>query len=423
MLKPEDNERLTRVGAGTPMGTLLRRYWQPVLLSKELPEKDGPPVRVRMLGEDLVAFRDTQDRIGLVDAYCPHRGAPMFYGRNEEHGIRCVYHGLKFDVNGQCTDLPCVAENARIRQNVRIKCYPTYESAGVVWTYMGPPEKQPARPDFEWMRAPATHRHVSKNYQANNYLQSLEGGLDTSHSSFLHNQTIGDNTAVRNIDGAPKIELFPTDYGYSYVSFRRFSDAARYIRVYQYIMPFQQLRGNILDEYGKRREVPIIEGHFWVPIDDTQTHTWNFMCGLDESVPLTPEYSEQREKRAGRGKDDFLPGTFKLKRNPSNDHMIDRELQKKTFTGLIGVATQDIGIQEGMAPIVDRSKEILFGSDAAILAMRRLLLDATRAVERGDDPPGLDPTQCRNVRGYDCIVPNEVNDWKSYMQERLGPKW
>jgi hypothetical protein len=147
------------------------------------------------------------------------------------------------------------------------------------------------------------------------------------------------------------------------------------------------------------------------------------MCGLDESVPLTPEYSERREKRAGRGKDDFIPGTFKLKRNPSNDHMIDRALQKKTFTGIVGVASQDIGIQEGMGPIFDRSKEILFASDAAIVAMRRLLLDATRAVERGDDPPGLDPSQCRNVRGYDCIVPNDVNDWKSYMYERLGPKW
>jgi phenylpropionate dioxygenase-like ring-hydroxylating dioxygenase large terminal subunit len=184
------------------MGTMLRRYWQPILLSWELKDNDGAPVRVTVLGEDLIAFRATDGSIGLVDAYCPHRRAPLFYGRNEENGLRCVYHGWKFNVDGQCVDLPCVPENARIRGNVRIKSYPTYEKGGVIWTYMGPPERKPAPPDFEWMRTPATHRNVTKNYQANNYLQSLEGGLDTSHSSFLHNQAIGSKT-VRNLDTAP----------------------------------------------------------------------------------------------------------------------------------------------------------------------------------------------------------------------------
>jgi phenylpropionate dioxygenase-like ring-hydroxylating dioxygenase large terminal subunit len=422
MLKHEDNERLVRVGPGTPMGTLLRRYWQPMLLSWELKENDGAPQRVTILGEDLVAFRATDGRIGLVDAYCPHRRAPLFYGRNEELGLRCVYHGWKFNVDGQCVDLPCVPENARIRGNVRIKSYPTFEKGGVIWTYMGPLERRPAPPDFEWMRAPETHRNVTKNYQENNYLQSLEGGLDTSHSSFLHNQTIGDSNTVRNRDGAPRLEIFPTDYGYSYVSFRNVSNTEQYVRVYQYVMPFQQIRGDISDDYGKRKEVAKVDGHFWVPIDDRQTITWNFVYGADETVPITPEFAEREEQRTGRGKNDFIPGTFKLKRNLSNDHMIDRELQKRTFTGITGIATQDIALQEGMGPIVDRSKELLVGSDAAIVAMRKMLLAATRAVDRGEDPPGLDPESTRHVRGHDSVIPIGV-DWRKAFAGDLSAKW
>jgi phthalate 4,5-dioxygenase oxygenase subunit len=422
MLKHEDNERLVRVGPGTPMGSTLRRYWQPVLLSWELEESDAPPVRVRILGEDLVAFRATDGSIGLVDAYCPHRRAPLFYGRNEEHGLRCVYHGWKFNTDGQCVDLPCVPENARIRGNVRIKSYPTFEKGGVIWTYMGPPERKPAPPDFEWMRAPETHRNVTKNYQENNYLQSLEGGLDTSHSSFLHNQAIGNNNTVRNRDGAPRLEIFPTDYGYSYVSFRNVSNTEQYVRVYQYVMPFQQMRGDISDDYGKRKDIAKVDGHFWVPIDDYQTITWNFVYGDDESVPITPEFAEWEEARTGRAKDDFIPGTFKLKRNLSNDHMIDRELQKRTFTGITGIATQDIALQEGMGPIVDRSKELLVGSDMAIVAMRRMLLEATRAVERGEDPPGLNPESTRRVRGHDSVIPIGV-DWRAALAGDLAAKW
>jgi phthalate 4,5-dioxygenase oxygenase subunit len=421
MLKPEDNERLVRVGPGTPMGNLLRRYWQPILLSWEV-GSDGSPARLRIMAEDLVAFRSTDGRVGLVDAYCPHRRAPLFYGRNEEHGLRCVYHGWKFNVDGQCVDLPCVAENARIRGNVRIKAYPTYEKGGVIWAYMGPPERKPDPPDFEWMRAPETHRNVTKNYQENNYLQSLEGGLDTAHSSFLHNEWIGDTRNVRNLDGAPKIEIFPTDYGYSYVSFRRISDVEQYVRVYQYVMPFQQIRGDVSDPYGRRKEVAKVDGHFWVPIDDYQTWTWNCLYGVDETVPITPEFREWEEVRTGRGKDDLIPGTFKLKRNLSNDHMIDRQLQKKTFTGITGIAAQDIALQEGMGPIVDRSKELLVGSDAAIVAMRRMLLEATRAVERGEDPPGVRSVSTRNVRGYDSIIPIGV-DWREALASELSARW
>jgi phthalate 4,5-dioxygenase oxygenase subunit len=422
MLKREDNERLVRVGPGTPMGSLLRRYWQPALLSTEL-ETDGAPIRVRLLAEDLIAFRDTNGRVGLIDAYCPHRRAPMFYGRNEDCGIRCVYHGWKFDVDGKCLDVPAMPSDSPIMDKVRIKSYLTFEKAGVIWAYMGPLELVPPPPDYEWMRAPATHRFVSKNYQACNYLQALEGGLDTSHSTFLHNNVMGNNNTMRNCDPSPEIEVYPTDYGYSYVSTRRVNDDLRYVRIYQYVMPFQQMRGDVTDDGGARSAIPKIDGHFWVPIDDHQTFAWNWMYGIDEAAPITPEFAERDEKRAGRGKDDFIPGTFKLKRNPSNDHLIDRALQKsKTFTGIIGVGTQDSAVQESMEPIVDRSQEFLIWTDKAVMTMRKMLLDATYAVERGEGPPGLKPESYRLVRAHDTVLPAGT-DWRTALKDELIAKW
>src|SRR6202020_2908375 len=152
MLTREDNERLVHVGSGTPAGELFRRYWQPARLATELPEADGPPIRVRLLGEDLIAFRDTQGRVGLVDAYCPHRRAPLFFGRNEEWGLRCVYHGWKFDVDGNCVELPSEPAASPMRNSIKITHYPTVERGGVVWAYMGPAETMPAPPDYEWTR-------------------------------------------------------------------------------------------------------------------------------------------------------------------------------------------------------------------------------------------------------------------------------
>lgn len=423
MLSLEDNERLCRVGPGTPMGEMMRRYWQPALLSWELKESDGVPVRVRLLGEDLIAFRDTEGRIGLVDAYCPHRRAPMFYGRNEECGLRCVYHGWKFNVDGRCVDVPALPPGNPFVEKVRIKSYSTYEKGGVIFAYMGPPERKPPFPDYEWMRAPDTHRFVSKNYQASNYLQALEGGLDTSHSSFLHNNVLGNRNTMRNLDPSPQIEVYPTRYGYSYVSTRKISDEDRYIRIYHYVMPFQQMRGDVTGDGGQRSKVPKIDGHFWVPIDDHQTYVWNWMYGVDESAEITSEFAERDEKRAGRGKDDFIPGTFKLKSNPSNDHMIDRNLQKtKTYTGIVGVGTQDMAVQESMEPIVDRSQENLIWTDRAIMAMRKMMLEATYAVARGEDPPGVDPADHSGIRPYDTVIKAGA-DWRTELAAELAPKW
>src|SRR5215217_1739547 len=186
VLSQTDNELLCRVGPGTAMGALFRRFWLPAMMPSEIPEADSPPVRLRLLGEDLVAFRDTSGTIGVVAENCPHRGASLFFGRNEDAGIRCVYHGWKFDASGACVDMPNEPPESNFKSKVKVTAYPCVERGGVIWTYMGPPESQPALPNLEWIRAPEGWCWVSKAYQECNYLQAIEGGLDTSHSSFIH---------------------------------------------------------------------------------------------------------------------------------------------------------------------------------------------------------------------------------------------
>src|SRR5688500_3755387 len=185
MLTITDHDIIVDTNRGQPMGELFRRFWLPVALSSELPGPDSVPLRVRIMGEDLIAFRDTDGRVGLVDAYCPHRGAPMFFGRNEECGLRCVYHGWKFDVDGQCVDMPSEPEESTFKDRVRQRAYPCAERGGVVWAYLGPPERRPALPELEWALLPEAQRYASKRLQECNWLQAMEGGIDSSHISFL----------------------------------------------------------------------------------------------------------------------------------------------------------------------------------------------------------------------------------------------
>jgi phenylpropionate dioxygenase-like ring-hydroxylating dioxygenase large terminal subunit len=343
----------------------------------------------------------------------------MFFGRNEEGGLRCVYHGWKFDHHGTCVDMPSEPPDSLFKTKVTIEAYPTYEAGGVVWTYMGPKEKMPAKPDYEWMRAPATHRHLSKTFEAANWLQALEGGLDTSHSSFLHNMDLHNKSYLRNADTAPRLEVDKTDYGFRYAGIRSAGDRD-YVRVYQYIMPAQQCRGfvagNRLNEPG---HLPTIHGHLWIPIDDETTWTWNWMYSNDPSQTLSEEYAIGFEIMAGRGPDDMIPGTFKLKKNLSNDYMIDRHVQKtQTFTGIEGVNTQDVALQEGMGPICDRSKEHLGTSDRAIIATRQLLLEAIDVVQAGGEPRGIDPASYRGFRATDHLVPKDV-DWRESLKAEM----
>jgi phthalate 4,5-dioxygenase len=422
MLSAQENERVTRVGPGTPMGNVMRSYWQPAAISNELAENDGAPLRVRLLGEDLIAFRDCEGTVGLVGAFCPHRRAPMFFGRNEERGLRCAYHGWKFDRHGNCVDMPSEPPDSLFKTKVTIDSYPTWEGGGVVWTYMGPRETMPAPPDYEWVRAPATHRFVSKTFEHCNWLQAMEGGLDTSHSSFLHNERLGDPTRLRSRDGHPRIEVEKNAYGYRYASTRNLGDDGLYVRVYHYVMPSQQMRGNITAASGGRVKVPKFAGHLWIPIDDTTTFVYNTMWSYDASFPITEEYAWEHEGNTGRGKDDLLPD-FKLKANMTNDFLIDRIRQKtKSFTGIKGINTQDIALQEGMGSICDRSQEHLGTSDRAIVAARQLLLEACDDVEQSRKPRGADPATCRSVRPYDDHLTTD-RDWREAFAGELVAKW
>src|SRR3954467_12663018 len=219
-MRAEQNELLTRTGLGTPMGELFRRYWLPALLAEELPEPDCPPVRVKLLSERLIAFRDTENRLGLIDEFCAHRGVSLWFGRNEESGLRCPYHGWKYDVTGQCIEIPSEADNPRLCQRMKLKSYPLVERGGVLWTYMGPKEQQPPLPELEWATVPDNHRFISKRLQECNYLQAMEGGIDSSHVSFLHQYDLhhdawlGNERSARYLaDKSPKFEVAESSGG------------------------------------------------------------------------------------------------------------------------------------------------------------------------------------------------------------------
>jgi phthalate 4,5-dioxygenase len=418
MLSKEDNEKITCVGRGTPMGEALRRYWLPACLSEELPENDGAPVRVRLLGEDLVAYRDTSGAIGLMDAYCPHRRAPMFFGRNEECGLRCVYHGWKFDASGACVDMPSEPPDSLFKQKVTIQTYPTHEAGGIVWTYMGPAAEQPAPPDYEFCRAPATHRHTSKNLERCNWLQALEGGLDSVHATILHHENKGDLTFLADHEKlVPKLEVERTEYGYWYTGIRNLG-AQQWVRVYQYVMPATQIRGTIEGPFRRTGDKPRIDGHIWVPIDDETCWVYNFLFSADPATPVTHEEAMKLETMFGRGPDDVNPD-YTLKANVHNDYLIDREMQRtKNFSGIRGVNTQDWALQEGMGTVVDRTKEHLGTSDRAIINMRQLLLEACDAVARGESPRGVHPEAYRYVRPADHLIPAGT-EWQTTIPEAV----
>jgi phthalate 4,5-dioxygenase len=421
VLIKEENELVTRVGRGTPMGEVMRRYWIPALLSRDLPGPDSPPMRVKLLGEDLVAFRDSEGKVGLLDEFCPHRLASLFLGRNEESGLRCVYHGWKFDTAGNCVDMPSEPATSSFKERIHLLAYPVVECGGVIWTYMGPPEKQPAPPDYEWVRAPETHTFVSKTLEYANYLQAIEGGIDTAHSSFLHNNNLADRSGFRQIDTSPRLVVEKTDYGFRYASLRDIGDDSVYLRVYQFFMPFQQFRSHQLDgrKGHGRGELPRVQGHIWVPQDDYTTIVYNWTMSVDEDKPFTEEIIVKQETSAGRG-----PGMEQMVRTRvrANDWLIDREAQRtKTFTGIVGLNTQDLAVQESMGAIVDRSREHLGTTDLAVIAMRQIMVDAARNIQLGIDPPGLDPETYRHARGTDAIIPSNV-PWEEAVAQELVAK-
>ena len=407
MLSVADNEKLTKVGPGTPMGNLMRRYWQPVLLSREVADNDGDPIRVRILGEELVAFRDTSGRVGLISEWCPHRLTSMFLGRNEEDGLRCVYHGWKFDVTGSCVDMPNEPEEFDFKHKVKMVAYPTEEMGGVIWAYMGPADLKPALPKFEFTQQPETHRGASKVIEECNWLQALEGGIDSIHSSFLHRK-IGEGKGI-GLDGlraeglAGKLDVEPTDYGYRYTNSRGLPGKGQnYVRGYHFVMPHIQVRAAQLNTNGSWYKFKIA-GHHWVPIDDHTTMVWNWFYSLDEALTQ----GEKDEEISGNGPAYVDPVTFRAAVNPRNNWLIDRDMQRKeNFTGIQGVNAQDRAVQEAMGPIVNRSKEHLGQTDRAVIMTRRMLLKAIDTVADGGTPPGLGESYY-SVRAIEDVLPEE----------------
>jgi phthalate 4,5-dioxygenase oxygenase subunit len=403
MTKREQNEFLTLTGPGTPMGDLFRRYWIPALMAKELPEPDCPPVRVKLLSERMIAFRDSSGKLGLIDEFCAHRGVSLWFGRNEQDGLRCPYHGWKYDVSGQCVDVPSEPKESGYAEKIKLSAYPLVERGGVLWTYMGPPELQPELPMYEWATVPDSHRHISKREQDCNYLQAMEGGLDSFHSTYLHRMSVGDDPLLKRdprsaalLKADPHPTFVPLESpGGLYIATRRNADDDHYYwRVTQWLMPcfnlFPPYEGN---PFG---------GHAWVPIDDERAYTFSIDYHPDR--PLAEHEIEAME--AGKGIHVLtIPGSFRPAANKDNDYLIDRVAQRerRTFCGVTGIGEQDAAVQESMGPISDRTRENLVGTDNGIIMTRQRLARAAKAVQAGKQPPGIDAATQR-VRAFAAVL-------------------
>jgi phenylpropionate dioxygenase-like ring-hydroxylating dioxygenase large terminal subunit len=408
MLSASDNEILTRTGPGTPMGELFRRFWHPVLLTEELPEPDGPPLRLRVLGESLVAFRNTQGQVGILDAFCPHRRAGMFFGRNEACGLRCVYHGWKFDVHGNCVEMPTEPATSTFKDRVKIKSYPAVEYGGCIWVYMGPPHKQPALPDLEWAMVPDTHRVVSRWIQECNYMQAVEGEIDSAHVSWLHAPLRVDDSPFRGRfndaiihDGAPTLTVKPTDYGFCYGARRDTEDGQYYWRVTQWLLPtFSLIPARIFPRGGR----------CWIPIDDS--HISVIQYSYHPERPLTDAEAQAQKNRPQiepvryRLPDGFIIDICRDMRHADNDYRIDREMQRtQNYTGIEVIRSQDTAMTESMGSIVDRTEEHLGSTDAAVIAARRRLLSMAQALQNGVEPSEALQPEIYHVRAIDMVSP------------------
>jgi phenylpropionate dioxygenase-like ring-hydroxylating dioxygenase large terminal subunit len=404
MLKQDQNDLLTQTGPDTPMGRLFRSYWIPAMLAEELPENDGPPVRVKLLSERMIAFRDSEGRLGLMDEFCAHRGVSLWFGRNEECGLRCPYHGWKYDVTGQCTEIPSEPEKPGFARKVKLKSYPLIERGGVLWTYMGPAAEQPAPPEYEFATVPTSQSYMSKRTQECNWLQAMEGGIDSSHVSFLHRGDLNSDPLFKGArgnqynlnDARPVFEVVESPGGL-YIGARRNAENGHYYwRITQYVMP----SFTVIPPRGNHP----VHGHFWIPIDDENCWTWSF----DYHPIRDLTESEVAAMRAGKGIHvRTIPGTYRPVANKDNDYLMDRAAQKagKTYSGIEGFGMQDASLQESMGPIVDRTKEVLVSTDSGIIMARQRLLRAVKAlVEDGVTPPGV-ALDHQRVRSASVVLP------------------
>ena len=450
MLSKEDNELLSRVGPGTPMGELMRQYWIPAVRSDELPAPDCAPLRVKLLGEELIGYRTTSGAVGLMQNSCPHRGASMFFGRNEEEGLRCVYHGWKFDVTGACVDMPSEPAESNFKNKVRAKAYPTYEHGGVIWAYMGPREVPPPLPQIEaFMLAEGPHQ-VSAIMRPCNWMQGWEGEMDTVHAAFLHfgaskpeDQKPGSYNFYQANQRHAKFSVIETDFGTSYGAYRPAEEDTYYWRMAHMLFPFYAMIPQ--GEIGKDAKIGA-----YVPMDDEHTMHWEIFLrpeivggpsaereadvrqAVKQAEPKDDiqDFIEQRQQggrqpaSAGQGTvgNNLGPlpnttgwlGRFNLPQSLANDYMIDREAQKagKSFTGIPGIRQQDMAVTESMGPIYKRYNEHLGTTDAMIIRTRRKLIAAAKALrDEGVIPPGVDNPEVYRQRSGECILPRDQFWW------------
>ena len=436
MLTVQENATLTRTGPGTPMGDVFREYWQPALLSREL-EPDGAPKRLRVLGEDFIAFRDTEGRVGVVEPRCPHRGANLFFGRNEQCGLRCAYHGWKFDAAGNCIDVPTaldkVAEN--IKPKAALRALTVREWGDLIWVWFGEGEP-PGLPEMGFAMVPPGHRFVSKKLQQCNWAQAVEGGIDTAHFSYLHaGMKDGEKVGLHEVmgiavekgeneptniaslrwmveDGAPRFTIKEHKAGFVIGAARHADDNQAYWRMTQFLMPNHSYAPGNFPGFNQLANT-------WVPIDDESCwiycYAWNPEREIGEK--------ERARLDAGSGlfavvDEDFVPVARR-----ENDYLIDRESQRtNSFTGIAGISEQDQAIADSQGVIADRTRELLGQTDIAIVRFRQLLLGAAAGLSGGESPRGVEHPEAYNVSSGDTVSAAEAQ-LPEVLAERFGEKW
>jgi phthalate 4,5-dioxygenase oxygenase subunit len=419
MLSPQDNDYLCRIGPGTPMGNLMREYWIPAIRSDELPAPDCPPLRVRLLGEDLIGYRVSSGAVGLIQNACPHRGASLFFGRNEEEGLRCVYHGWKFDVAGSCVDMPSEPAESNFRTKVHAKAYPTHERGGIIWAYMGARETPPPLPDIEANILARGAHEISVLHRPCNWMQGWEGEMDTVHAAFLHG---GQNKSEDYDPGSfsyyqykqrsARFSTVETDFGLSNGAFRPAEDDTYYWRVTHILFPFYNMIPT-----GKLGEGVRIGAY--VPMDDDHTLHWeiNIQPGVERNEPFFLRFSHAIPNDTG------WFGRFNVEEQLGNDYLIDRDLQRRNegpggYTGILNGRLQDCAVTETMGPIYDRSHEHLGTTDQFIITARRRMIRAARELEQGILPPGVDNPEVYRQRSGEMILPRTQDWWQAYLQIR-----
>jgi phthalate 4,5-dioxygenase len=418
VLTKEDNEILTRVGPGTLMGELLRRYWTPACLSAEIPEPGGAPARVRLLGENLVAYRDTRGRIGLVQENCPHRGASLYFGRNEDAVIRCVYHGWAFDAGGKCVDMP--SEPVPFCDKVKIKAYPTHESGGIVWTYMGPRETMTPFRDFGTDELGPGEVMATKQHTTCNWVQAMEGNIDTAHISHLHQwngiDDIPDDGSDKpgypsnamswkfwRHDRAPRLELEETWYGYRYAGIRTTPNGHTHVRVTAYALPYSTMVASIPFSAGHGMFIPIDDENCWRYFSAPKTWRNPRNLGGMNLFALAPFSTPATNPRDG-----IIPREY----TAENDYQIDRDTARHgIFSGVSDFVSQDLMVTESMGPIYDRTQEKLGTTDMAISRMRHILISAAKGLAAGKEPPAVGERDYRGIFGAEKIL-ESGEDWR-----------